>query len=471
MERKKELTALRAKSLSQNQIRNYIVIESFSTAFAGTILGLLVGWTVSTFLNNLRGNYSQFTFIFTEESLMLALGTGLILTILSGFNTARSVMNISVIEGLQDVKNGKKVLWKRFYLDYALIMIGLIFTALIYLDFNPIPGFAQAAFDFIVPLATWIGLALFLVRILETFIIKLEPHVSKVLCKILGEIGFLISKDISRKPGRISQLTIILILVLSFGLIIGSISDTYNINASVEAKFMVGSDLRIELPSTDDLEFNVSDFQELIETSIPELELIPIYTETLAIGAQNVVLVGIEIDRFYNLDSFSSNFLKSGDIEQTLSSLMYDPDNPSIIISDTLANPDISESFGGLRSGRLGGFSNFDIGDEIPARISGQIINASIIDIAYYFPSLVDVLNLPNEEISFAIVDYQIFSQPITGLNNSITDNANASLLLGSLSSDSGQDLESISESIYEIYEINFDTAYPIVIETYDNYL
>ncbi|MFW9928975.1 MAG: FtsX-like permease family protein, partial [Candidatus Thorarchaeota archaeon] len=461
MERKKELTAFRAKSLSQVQIRNYIVIESFATAGIGTVLGLLIGWIASIVLNNLRSDLSQFNLVISQESILLALATGIILSILSGINTARSVMNISIIEGLHEINSKKVVFWKKFYLDYLLLGIGIIFTLMNYLDFNPIPGFAQAAFNLIVPLCAWVGFALFLVRILETIIIKLEPILSEVLSKVLGEIGFLIGKDVSRKPGRVSQLTIILILILSFGVIIGTLSDTYSVNDAQQAQFMVGSDLRVQLPSINQLTFNVSDFQQKITSTIPDLQMTPIYIQTVALGRFSVVLIGIDLNTFLNVATFSNSYLKSGNSQEMLNSLKYDPNNPKIVISNTIANPIVSSDGGrfNFQQRFQSQFSSLDIGNQVPVRINSQLINVTIVDIAYYFPAILDVLNLQSSNVNFAIVDYKLLSEPITGLNGTITQNTNASILLGKFASNNNQSVvNNAVTTINSIYNQNYDT-------------
>jgi ABC-type antimicrobial peptide transport system permease subunit len=473
MERKKEITALRAKSLNQTQIRNYVVIESFTTASIGTILGLGIGILIGSIMNTLRefNNLSNISLTITRESLILAIALGLILAVISGFNTAKTVMNLSIIQGLQSGNNTNKIFWKKFYIDLVLITIGLFFTLLNLLDFNPIPGFANAAFDLLVPICTWIGMALLLVRGLEAVVIKLEPVISNILQKLMGDIGLIISKGIARRPARLNQLSIILILILSFGFIIGTVSSTYNAKASSEATFAVGSDIRIEMPSADQLEYNVSEFQDHLIENYPELSLSPLYINSVTIGRQSVILIGIDLETFLDIGYFSNSYLQSSDSENTINNLAYDPDDPKIILSNTLANPDSTTG----QSGRLNipeanQFSVFEIGDEVPFRIQGQLLNVTIIDIAYYFPALTDMFNSPVDELNYAITDYKLLTEPLTALNGSFTNNANASVLLGSISSN-GKDFNQFAEEIIDDYNTNFSSTYPIVIQTQTNYL
>jgi ABC-type lipoprotein release transport system permease subunit len=126
-ERKKEISALRSGSISQSQIRNYVVIENLITGLLGILVGLVAGLILGAFIVN-SGNLNEFRFYLSTESMLLVVGIGLLLALLSGFNTARTVMRKSIITGLQEMSNNDKhSKWKKYYLDFVILGIGLFF--------------------------------------------------------------------------------------------------------------------------------------------------------------------------------------------------------------------------------------------------------------------------------------------------------------------------------------------------------
>ena len=475
LERKQEITALRAKSLSQTQNRNYIVIESLLTALIGTFLGIALGYVASFLLNNFNSNFSNITFVISQDSILFALILGVGLAVISGFYTANSIMNQSIIEGMKAGKGNSLSFWKKYYIDVVLLGIGVIFSIFSIINFNPIPGFAAAAFDLLVPITTWIGATLFLVRVLEIIIIKIEPVLSKVLNFLIGDLGSVITKGIIRKPEKFNQLTIILILVLSFGIVIGSISTTYQAKASDDASFAVGSDFRIDLPSTDQLTYNTSDFLSLLKTNFPDINFTPVIITTIPIGIQRFPVIGIDPQTFLSGAYFQNSFLQSGNPVKTMQSISYDPNKSMIIISNAVANPKVGNR---VPQGRFGSFqsnqqiANFVIGDIIPVRINGQFVNFTVSDISYYFPALANILNLPADSLQYAVADYRTLTQPLTGVNQTLLSNSNATFILGAyIGNKDNFNSTLITQQINNIYNNNFPTAYPIVVSTQTQYL
>ena len=478
LERRKEITALRAKSLSQTQIRNYIVIESLLTSLVGTFLGIFLGYAASFLLNNFNSSSSNISLVISQNSIILALILGIGLAVVSGFYTANKIMKQSISEGLR-VKSDSTVFWKHYYIDVALLGIGIVFSIFSIVNFNPIPGFAAAAFDLIVPLTTWIGAALFLVRALEFTIIKLEPIISRILNLLIGDLGGVITKNIVRKPEKFNQLTIILILVLSFGIVVGSISTTYQAKASQDASFAVGSDFRIDLPATDQLTYNTSDFLSLLQSNITDVSFTPVIVTYLRVGIANVVTIGIDPATFPSGAYFQKSFLQSGNTTTAaMQYLKYDPNNPKVIISNAVANPSAGNRadqgrFQNFRQNtNFQQFANFAIGGTIRAPINSQLVNFTISDISYYFPAIANILNQGADSLEYSVVDYRTLTQPLTGVNQSLISNGNATFILGTyIGSKSNFNSSAIAQEINGVYNSNFSGAYPIVVNTQAQYL
>ena len=478
LERKKEITALRAKSLSQTQIRDYVVIESLITALIGTVLGIFLGFGTSFILNNASSNYSNAKLVVSQDSIILALILGIGLAAISGLYTANKIMNQSIIEGLRIGKSDGKPFWIKYYIDIVLLGIGVLFSVFSIIDFNPIPGFAAAAFDLLVPITTWVGAALFLVRVLEITIVKIEPIISKILGLVIGDIGSVVTKGIVRKPDKFNQLTIILILVLSFGIVVGSVSTTYQAKASTDATFSVGSDFRIDLPGTDQLSYNTSDFLSALQSNISDVSFTPVIVTTIPVGLQRFPVIGIDTNTFLSGAYFQDSFLQSGNSSlNAMKYLQYDPANPKIIISNAVANPVTGNRIGQGRFARFQNqdtqqFANFAVGSTIPARFDGQFVNFTITDISYYFPALANVLNQPADNLRYAVTDYRTLTEPLNGVNQTLETNGNSTFLLGTYTgSNNNFNATLISQQINKVYSTYFPNSYPIVINTQAQYL
>lgn len=503
-ERKREISALRAGSISQSQIRNYLVVENLITALIGIIVGLFAGFSLSVLIIN-SGQINDFNIYLSTETILLVVGIGLLLVLLSGINISHTAMKKSIITGLQEMPDTNKTpRWRKYKFDYILLIIsGSIILSELYLDIEPITGFGTAIFDLLVPLTAWTGLSLFMVRFFQKIISKTEHLISFILKILFGEYGTIISKNIVRKSDRIGQLSVILILILSFGLVIGNISATYNNSIVNDTEFAIGSDLRILMPSNNQLDYNTTEFQRYIEFTFPEIDLTPVFVSNSPyyIGDFNeIYLIGIDPESFFEVAFFQENFIQNLEIKELIDQIKYDPTNnkSKIVLSKSVGSPYAEDD-----ESRLGkGSSKMKIAQKgsAPAPVKGEdlafyevgddatifsinsqgleLFYTSIIDIGLYFPALHDLLELPISDINYAFTDYRSLTESVNNgiiynngtesvYNSTIFENGNATLFLGKTNY---ENITLLVDNINADYNANFPTTTSITLTTVENY-
>ncbi|MHA2366007.1 MAG: FtsX-like permease family protein [Candidatus Hodarchaeales archaeon] len=314
-----------------------------------------------------------------------------------------------------------------------------------------------------------------------------EPLISLILTKLIGEFGSIISKNIVRKFEKVGQLSIILILILSFGLVIGNISVTYNNSLVKDAEYAIGSDIRILMPDNTLLDYNTSEFQTYIENNFSEIEITPLFIDdSFFIGDTNINLIGIDPETFFGVAFFQDYFIQNLLIKDLISQITYDPvkNNSKIVLSQSIADPNVE-----LEAERLSGpkmkisqdkrpsqkdnpkddsYAFYDVGDDVTVyswNSTGdlELFNFTIIDIANHFPALEDIID---NDVTYAFTDYRALTEPIN--DSIILDNANATLFLGKTNN---ADVLPLVNNIIEDYNTNFPTVTSISIITTEGYL
>jgi ABC-type antimicrobial peptide transport system permease subunit len=475
-ERQREIGILRTKSALRKHIATAIGIESLIIAGIGLIAGIFTGYIASMTISNLLNGSVTGLIAVTPESLFISATIGGVIVFIAAFLSARQLLAPSIADTLREGIEQRPALWRRIYLDFLILGIVIIVAIMNLLEFNPIPGFATATYDFIAPLLTWIGLTLLMVRILERVLRWLQEPLTKIYQLIFKDLAYVITRNILYKPQRITKITIVLSLTLSFGLVIATISETYQQGAKDDAFYQVGADLRIQFPTSDFIDYNTSDFITAFDSQFAEeiTGTTPIYSTRFRVGKQFLLVVGIEPDTFFDVAMLRNSFFQSNNYENTKVRLS-ESDNGSfnnVIISTSIANPEISSTI----KGRLGGrkpegfdeeLQTFSINDEIPFG-PNQTDVVEIADIVAHFPAIADLTGQSEEELSYVISNIEFLTTPTPGSNTTLISNANASHLLVNIDDDF--ELQEIEDAIKEWYEVNYPESVELAIVNVGEY-
>jgi ABC-type antimicrobial peptide transport system permease subunit len=477
-ERQREIGILRTKSALRKHIASAIGVESFIIAVIGLIIGLLVGYLASMTISNLLNGGTTGFITVTTNSLIISAAIGGIIVFVAAALSAKQLLAPSITESLREGKEERPTLWRRIHLDFVLLSIVTIVAIMNILEFNPIPGFATAIYDFIAPLLTWIGLTLLMVRILERILRWLEEPVTRIYKLIFKDLGHVITKNILYKPERITKITIVLSLTLSFGLVIATINETYQQGVRDDALYQVGADLRIQFPTSDYLDYNTSDFITAFESEFNE-EMVgttAIYSTSVRVGRQQILVVGIEPETFFNVGMLKNSFFQSNDYANTKEMLLETSlgSFSNVIISIGVASPESTS--GSLTSGRFGGqrpsgfnleLQTFSIGDQIPLGLNTTEV-VEVADIVSHFPALADLTGRSEEGLQFVVCNVEFLTNPTPITNTTYLSNENASYLFIDLND--GYNSQEIENSILDWYEQSYPDSVELSMANVEDY-
>jgi ABC-type antimicrobial peptide transport system permease subunit len=466
-EREREIGILRSKAARRKQIALSIGIESSVIALIGLVVGIAAGYAISLLITSVLGNGNgSIVFSISPVSLGLCVGIGIVIAIGAAVLASRQLLVLNVAEAVKEAKEDKIAIWKKIYLDFLLLGVVIFIYVMNMFEFNPIPGFATTIYDFLAPLLTWLGLTLLLVRGLGYILQLLEEPITKIYRFLFKDLGVVIVKNILYRPQQISKIIIVLSLTLSFGLVIASVSETYQLGAVNDVRYQVGSDIRIAIPSSDYMNYNTSNLQEqLLSNFTDEIAgVTPIYLSSIQLGRGNLLVIGIDPDTFFDVCTMDSAWFYSGSIESVITSLkstnVQTGSYSNIIFSEGLASPDTQNRAGG-RTGKPGDtgkeLDTYEIGEELPVTVSNMNLTIYVADIVDHFPAIIDIASgkLSEEQsIPFAVSNVDYLIDPDSS-NGTILQDQNATYFL--LSVNNGVDIDALVSNI----ETWYDTAYP----------
>lgn len=254
---RREIGMLRARGAAPRQIIFSMTITSFLIALIGTVLGVLAGLGTTVFLfgpaviaPSVLGQYTQ--------SIIYAFVAGLLLTGVATYLPIRATLKSEIYHERRLAEHTiRPPFWARVYLDVInLAIAGVIFwITRTGGGFKPEVGAEGSSlslgfFVFLAPFFLWIGLTLLLNRVLASGVSRGAGVIQRILRRIFGDLGFMAGRSITRRAPQIASAVIIVSLALSFGISLGIFTHTYQIQKAVDARFELGSDIKLTTAST-----------------------------------------------------------------------------------------------------------------------------------------------------------------------------------------------------------------------------
>ncbi|WP_284642439.1 ABC transporter permease [Paenibacillus silviterrae] len=205
-ERKKEFAVLKTIGYTPEQLRSFVLAEVLLLAFAGTVIGLVIGFGLAYVLK-----LAIFMLFSVHEAGSMVLWKGLGVSVLSGLLVPllasmypiRQAGRVSVIAVLKEARSEKAVLprW-RGVLGILLLLSGFLIKHLLV----------------IVPML--LGVGLLFPYLLRGFVLLLEP-VYRALFGFSGEIA---TRNLTRNLSRTSMTSVILCMGIAMILLMGSLN-------------------------------------------------------------------------------------------------------------------------------------------------------------------------------------------------------------------------------------------------------
>jgi putative ABC transport system permease protein len=348
--RRREIGLLRARGASTPQVIGIAGISAAILGVAGSVLGIGLGTLVSVLARggNALADTNTSTFVGIAPWALLA---GLVMAIISAFVPAWTALRENVMSERRRIRRTEKPpLWKRMWLDVGMLALaGIVLVVLKSVGgFKPTGTEGQAIslsfYLFLAPLFLWIGLTLFLQRILVRFI----PIFAKAAAGRSSGLGQVAARGMGWRANRLSSAITVIALTLSFGVSLALFTSTYAAEKRTDVHYVVGSDVRVTpaLGSTQDPAIE----QKLHVPGTQGVTGVTRDTKAL-IGSESQTVYGIEVLSFSATAFLPDSFVKGGDATSMLTTLK---DTPNGVI----VNLDAATKF------------NIVVGDPVLARLS-----------------------------------------------------------------------------------------------------
>ena len=330
--RKGEISSLRSKGASYNQVFAAFMWESFFLS----IIAFVVGVGMSLFMAPIIAS-SQSLFIFNMEIYLdffsrlvlppVALGiAGAIALFLPATSLLHVARRIEVGEvgqpGMDEMEEttAEPSVW-RHALGLSLVLLTLILIPIV------LGSLGNMALNSILIATALLFIASYLgSRLMQIITSKLSSKTTF----ILGEKSLYLSQSMRRRRRQFIPLLVILTLTLTTTTMLLIQSSSFESTIQNELEYAIGADLRVECR---DRPLNFSDEIEYyrgVENVTPILEI------NSFVGSNELILEGINAMQYYHISQFSSESFVSGTAETVLR-ILNETEN-GIIISEFYSN-------------------------------------------------------------------------------------------------------------------------------------
>ncbi len=369
---RREIGLLRARGASTPQVLGIAGMSAALLGITGSALGIGIGTLVTLIArrSNALADASLSTFLGIAP---WALAAGLLMALISSFVPTWAALRQNVMAERRRIKRTEKPpLWKRMWLDVAmLVLAGLIlFVVRLVGGFKPTGGEGQAIsfsfYLFLAPLFLWIGLTLFLQRVLLRWI----PTLANLTAGRGSGLGQVAARGMGWRANRLSSAITVIALTLSFGVSLALFTSTYAAEKRTGAEYAIGADVRVT-PALG----SVQDASLEQKLHVPGTRAVTGVTrDTKAIiGSENHSVYGIDVATFKNAAFLPNSFVEGGDAAGMLAKLAATPNG-------VLVNREEATKF------------NILVGDPVLVRMStaagGYVdVRLQAVGIIKYFPT------------------------------------------------------------------------------------
>jgi len=352
-QRKGEISALRAKGASFNQVFSAFIWESLVLSITGLVTGILLTIFTSPLMGSSTGlltfdpiRYSEFVAKMTIPMSALALSAVIALFLPAAYllHVARRIdvteIGQPTTRMTYEIPEETNIWW------YALGLGGVLAILLIVpVFFNPA---GQTAFLEIL-LSTGI---LFLASYLGSRAMRLvTANASERTGRLLGEKKLYLTQSLRRRKGQFIPLLVILTLTLTTTTMMLIQTASFEDTLENEAQYALGCDIRIEVPDHD------FDWVDTLEAYPGVVSATPVIESLSYIDTTAFYLEGIDADVYSDIGNFKTTSFVSGSPEEVLTAL-----------DSTLDGIVISQHYSDLW--------NKTVGDPLTIRVGGTILTS-----------------------------------------------------------------------------------------------
>ncbi len=159
---------------------------------------------------------------------------------------------LTVRSAQASVSRPKAPLWKRLYLDIALLAVsGLVFWQAtrnayqVVLVPEGVPSISVDYLTLLAPITLWAGAALLAWRLSDLVLGRATPALTASLRPIAGQLAGVASASMARQSRLLSRSVVLVALAVSFAVSVAVFNTTYSNQARVDAELTAGADVSV----------------------------------------------------------------------------------------------------------------------------------------------------------------------------------------------------------------------------------
>ncbi|HSD48608.1 MAG TPA: FtsX-like permease family protein, partial [Actinomycetota bacterium] len=247
---RREHATLRVRGAHRGHLRTIALAKATVIACVGSLAGVLLGLVSATVILGAEA-MSAASIGALATSALLATGVGLAITAIALYIPARRSVRREVSEERREMRAATVPAWRRYGLDVVLLVVAVAIeiVAIRRGALDPPVGSVYAGLAISLPtgllpapLIVWVGGLLLCVRALLGIVSHAPAPSNRRFGNIVPGIS---SRGLRRRAGDLAGGIIGLGLVVAFGVSLALFAATYDATKAEDARFSVGSDLRI----------------------------------------------------------------------------------------------------------------------------------------------------------------------------------------------------------------------------------
>jgi putative ABC transport system permease protein len=382
---RRERATLRARGMGPTQLMRALAYNTAAVAILGGGIGLILGLAALVLVFGGTGGAAPGAFAL---SIVASMAAAALTTTLALYLPARRALTHQVAEERRDVEANVAPAWLRLRLDLVMLVAAAVIGGITYLTggFKPTPIEGQSVslsfYILLAPLCFWIGATLLLVRVLLLGIGRGGPSGGKGEFRRNLVLRTLVL-SVRRRPQAIASGVIALSLAVAFGASLAIFVSTYQAEKLADARFVVGSDLRLTPVATPASAPAAKRLDAIEISAIQGVRAVGVMDQaTVVVGTDKKALAAIDPQTFGRVATLNPSFFVGVSPDAALKMLAADP-------QAALMDTEVAKAF------------NIQTGDQIRVqltdRVSGKLVPATFHAVAVFknfpgFPQGVDLV-------------------------------------------------------------------------------
>lgn len=329
--RQREIGLLQIRGASTAAILQLISAEALLVGLTGSMLGGAAAWALARWALSLPAGPNEAGWFF------MAAAAGMFASVLVFLLPSWRAIHRTASANITEVARGASYVapWQKLWLDVVLLAAAtFVFwqsAATGYQVVSAPEGVATASVDYkayIAPGLLWIGCALLLTRLCNTYMRHARTMLRMLLKPVAGAFAAVVSASLSREHARVTKGVVLVALAFSFATSTAIFNTTYEHQARIDATLTNGADVAVSGTVLSPASAAMTAVKQ-----VPSASWIEAMQHRLAyVGTDLQDLYGIDPDTIGKATAMSDAYFANADARATLEMLKATP--AGVLVSD-----------------------------------------------------------------------------------------------------------------------------------------